>query len=314
MSGAEVSAAEGQGPAARSGRLRAIGLMLLAVAAFACMDALLKFFTQHYPPLEIAFWRGLASLPFMVLPALVRGRYRDLIPQRFWMHLLRGVLMVVMLSGFIYAVRTLSLANAYAIYLAEPLIVTALAVPLLGDQVSWRNWVAISVGLVGVLVILRPSTSQLVPLGALAALISAVAYALSVIALRVITRTDSTTSVIVWTVGLMTVITGLIAVPDWVPLAREHWKWLAALGLFGAIGQHLLTEAFRSAPPSIVAPFEYTALLWGILIDWVAWSVLPATRVFVGGGIVIASGLYLIWHERSQQHAFDKSCASPSSP
>jgi drug/metabolite transporter (DMT)-like permease len=288
--------------------------MLMAVASFACMDAMLKLFTEHYPPMEIAFWRGLASLPFMVLPALIKGRYRDLIPHRFGMHLLRGILMVVMLSGFIYGVRTLSLASTYSIFLAEPLIVTALAVPLLGDRVGWRNWVAISVGLVGVVVILRPSASGLVTLGAVAALISATAYALSVIALRVITRTDSTTSVIVWTVGLMTVITGLIAVPDWVPLAREHWKWLAALGLFGAIGQHLLTEAFRSAPPSIVAPFEYTALLWGIAIDWAVWGVLPASRVYVGGGIVIASGLYLIWHERSQRHAFDKSCASTSSP
>ena len=288
--------------------------MLVAVASFACMDAMLKLFTEHYPPMEIAFWRGLASLPFMALPALIKGRYRDLIPHRFGMHVLRGVLMVVMLGGFIYGVRTLSLAGAYSIFLAEPLIVTALAVPLLGDRVSWRQWVAISVGLVGVVVILRPSASNVVTVGAVAALVSATAYALSVIALRVITRTDSTTSVIVWTVGLMTLITGLIAVPDWVPLAREHWKWLAALGLFGAIGQHLLTEAFRSAPPSIVAPFEYTALLWGIAIDWGVWSVLPATRVYVGGGIVIASGLYLIWHERSQQHAFDKSCASTSSP
>ena len=288
--------------------------MLVAVASFACMDAMLKLFSEHYPAMEIAFWRGLASLPFMALPALIKGRYRDLIPHRFGMHVLRGVLMVVMLGGFIYGVRTLSLAGAYSIFLAEPLIVTALAVPLLGDRVSWRQWVAISVGLVGVVVILRPSASNVVTVGAVAALVSATAYALSVIALRVITRTDSTTSVIVWTVGLMTLITGLIAVPDWVPLAREHWKWLAALGLFGAIGQHLLTEAFRSAPPSIVAPFEYTALLWGIAIDWVVWSVLPATRVYVGGGIVIASGLYLIWHERSQQHAFDKSCASTSSP
>jgi drug/metabolite transporter (DMT)-like permease len=309
-----VSGAGVQGPTRHSGRLRAIGLMLMAVASFACMDAMLKLFTEHYPPMEIAFWRGLASLPFMALPALIKGRYRDLIPHRFGMHLLRGVLMVVMLGGFIYGVRTLSLAGAYSIFLAEPLIVTALAVPLLGDRVSWRQWVAISVGLVGVVVILRPSASNVVTVGAVAALISATAYALSVIALRVITRTDSTTSVIVWTVGLMTVITGLIAVPDWVPLAREHWKWLAALGLFGAIGQHLLTEAFRSAPPSIVAPFEYTALLWGIAIDWVVWGVLPASRVYVGGGIVIASGLYLIWHERSQQHAFDKSCASTSSP
>jgi drug/metabolite transporter (DMT)-like permease len=191
---------------------------------------------------------------------------------------------------------------------------TALSVPLLGDRVGWRNWVAVGVGLVGVVIILRPSASGLMTVGAVAALIAATAYALSVIALRVIAHTDSTTSVIVWTVGMMTVMTGIIAVPGWVPLAREHFLWLAALGLFGALGQHLLTDAFRSAPPSVVAPFEYTALLWGMLIDWVVWSVLPATRVYVGGSIVIASGLYLIWHEHSQQRAFDKSCASTPAP
>jgi drug/metabolite transporter (DMT)-like permease len=288
--------------------------MLMAVAAFAGMDALLKLFSQHYPPMEVAFLRGLASMPFMALPALIRGRYRDLIPKQIWMHLLRGVLMVVMLGSFIYSVRTLSLASAYSIYLAAPLIVTALAALLLGDRVGWRNWIAISVGLVGVVVMLRPSASSLMTVGAFAALVAATAYALSVIALRVIAHTDTTTSVIVWTVGLMTVITGLIAVPDWVPLAAEHWKWLVALGLFGAIGQHLLTEAFRSAPPAVVAPFEYTALLWGILIDWTVWNVLPAARVYAGGGIVIASGLYLIWHERSQQKAFDKSCAATPAP
>ena len=288
--------------------------MLMAVAAFAGMDSVLKLFSQHYPSMEVAFLRGLASLPFMALPALVRGRYRDLVPNRIWMHLLRGSLMVVMLGAFIYAVRTLSLASAYSIFLAEPLIVTALAALFLGDRVGWRNWIAISVGLVGVIVMLRPAASSFVTVGALAALVAATAYALSVIALRVIAHTDSTTSVIVWTVGLMTVMTGLIAVPGWVPLAAEHWKWLVALGLFGAIGQHLLTEAFRSAPPAVVAPFEYTALLWGILIDWTVWNVLPATRVYVGGGIVIASGLYLIWHERSQQNAFDKSCAATPAP
>jgi drug/metabolite transporter (DMT)-like permease len=288
--------------------------MLMAVAAFSGMDALLKLFSEHYPPMEIAFLRGLASLPFMALPALIKGRYRDLKPGRPWMHLLRGVLMVVMLGGFIYAVRTLSLANAYSIFLAEPLIVTALSVPLLGDRVGWRNWVAIAIGLIGVVIILRPSASGLVTLGALAAFVSATAYALSMIALRVISRTDTTTSVIVWTVGSMTLMTGLVAVPGWVPLAREHWMWLAALGVFGAVGQHLLTEAFRSAPPSVVAPFEYTALLWGMVIDWVVWGVLPTARVYVGGCIVIASGLYLIWREHSQRRALGKSCTSVAPP
>jgi drug/metabolite transporter (DMT)-like permease len=309
-----TAAAAPRGPTERHGRLRAIGLMLVAVAAFAGMDSMLKLFSAHYPAMEVAFLRGLASLPFMALPALMKGRYGDLKPNRFGMHLLRGVLMVIMLAGFIYAVRTLSLANAYSIFLAEPLIVTALAVPLLGERVGWRNWIAIGVGLVGVVIILRPSTTGLVTLGALAALVSATAYALSVIALRVIARTDTTTSVIVWTVGLMTLMTGLLSIADWVPLARQHWLWLAALGVFGALGQHLLTEAFRSAPPSVVAPFEYSALLWGILIDWVAWRVLPASRVYVGGGIVIASGLYLVWLEHSQRDALGKSCASAGAP
>ncbi len=303
-----------RGPTEHHGRLRAIAMMLLAVASFAGMDSMLKLFSAHYPPMEIAFLRGLASLPFMLVPALLKGRYRDLKPTRFSMHLLRGVLMVMMLAGFIYAVRTLSLASAYSIFLAEPLIVTALAVPLLGDRVGGRNWLAICVGLVGVFIILRPSAAGFVTLGALAVLVSATAYALSVITLRVITRTDTTTSVIVWTVGLMTVMTGFFAMTDWMPLAREHWLWLAALGVFGALGQHLLTDAFRSAPPAVVAPFEYTALLWGILIDWVAWHVLPAPRVYLGGGIVIASGLYLIWLESSQRDTPGKSCATTSAP
>ncbi len=280
-------------------RLRAIGSMVAAVVAFSAMDALLKVFSQSYPAMQVAVLRGLASLPFMLLPLLLTGRLRDLKPQRFGMHLLRGALMVGVLGGFIYAVRVLSLANAYSIFLSAPLIVTALSVPLLGDRVGWRNWVAIVIGLVGVLIILRPSASGIATIGALAALFSATAYAFSAIALRVITRTDTTSSVVFWTVGLMTLFTAVVAVPGWVPLQSAHWKLLIALGISGAVGQHLLTEAFRSAPPSVVAPFEYTALLWGMAIDWTVWDVLPTARVWLGGAIVIGSGLYLIWRERA---------------
>ena len=272
--------------------------MTTAVAAFSGLDATLKLFSQHYPPMQVAVLRGLASLPFMLLPVLALGRLADLKPRRFGMHLLRGALSVAVLGGFIYAVRVLSLANAYSIFLAAPLIVTALSVPLLGDRVDWRTWLAIGIGLIGVLTMLRPSASALVTLGALAALLSATAYSFSAIALRVLTRTDTTASVVFWTLGLMTVFAGVIAAPQWVPLQRAHLKWLVAMGAFGSIGQLLFTEAFRSAPPSIVAPFEYTALLWGVAIDWAMWDVLPAGRIYLGGSIVIASGLYLIWRER----------------
>jgi drug/metabolite transporter (DMT)-like permease len=277
----------------RQTRLRAIALMIAAVAVFSGMDALLKLLSAHYPPMEVAVLRGAASL-------LVTGRWRDLRMRRFPMHLLRGLLGVVALGGFIYAVRVLSLANAYAVFLSAPLIVTALSVPLLKEHADARNWVAILLGLAGVLTMLRPSASALVTWGALAALVSAIAYALSIIAVRVLTRTDSTASVVVWTVSLMTAFAAVIAAPDWVPLERVHWRWLLALGGLGAIGSYLLTAAFRSAPASVVAPFEYSALLWGIAIDRVVWHVLPSMRVCLGGGLVIASGLYLIWHERTR--------------
>ncbi len=284
----------------RQGRLRAIAIMMAGVAVFAFMDGILKLLAAHYPPMQVAALRGGTSLPFTLLPLLLQGRLHDLRPRRWPMHLLRGLLSVVVLGGFIYAVRVLSLANAYSVFLSAPLIVAALSGLLLGERVDRRNWIAILAGLAGVLTMLRPSASGLTALGTLAALIGATAYAFSAIAVRVLTRSDTTVSVVFWTVGLMTLFTSAISAPTWVPIEREHWRWLLALGLLAAIAQYLLTEAFRSAPPSVVTPFEYTALLWGAAIDRVVWHVLPSARVCFGGGIVIASGLYLIWHQRRQ--------------
>ena len=279
--------------------VKAIATMIAAVSAFCGLDTLLKLISHRYPPMEVATIRGAASLPFMLAPILIMRRYGDLRPKRVGMHLLRAVLMLITLGGFIYAVRALSLANAYAIFLAAPLIVTALSVPLLGEYVGWRRWVAISVGLAGVITMLHPSASSFVSLGAVAALISATSYAFSAIACRVLTRSDTTASVVFWMIGLMTLFAAAIAAPGWVSIRQEDWVLLAGIGLFAAMGQHLLTEAFRQAPPAVVAPFEYTALLWGILIDWTVWGVFPTTRVYIGGSIVIASGLYLIWREHS---------------
>jgi len=293
----------------REGRLRAIATMIAAVAVFSFMDGILKLLAAHYPPMQVAALRGATSLPFTLLPVLLGGRLRELRPRRWRMHLLRGLLSVVVIGGFVYAVRVLSLANAYSVFLSAPLIVAALSVPLLGERVDRRNWVAILIGLAGVLTMLRPSASGLSTFGALAALVGATAYALSAIAVRVLTRSDTTVSVVFWTVGLMTLFATAIAAPGWVPIAHDHWKWLLGLGLLAATGQYLLTEAFRSAPPSVVTPFEYTALLWGVAIDRVVWHVLPSARVCFGGGIVIVSGLYLIWHQR--RHSEGQSAREP---
>jgi drug/metabolite transporter (DMT)-like permease len=286
--------------------VRAIALMIAAVAAFSLMDGLLKLLAARYPPMQVAVLRGAASLPFTVLPLLLTRRLRDLAPQRWPMHLLRAALYVATLLGFIYAIRELSLANAYAVFLSAPLLVAGLSAPLLKEHVSWSHWVAILLGLAGVLVMLRPSASGMLSFGALAAFVGACAYALNAICVRVLTRTDTTVSVVFWTISLMTVLAAILAAPAWVPIQPAHWKLLVALGLLAATAQYCFTEAFRSAPPAVVAPFEYTSLLWGIAIDRLVWQVLPSARVCLGGSIVIASGLYLIWRERADVPASEK--------
>ncbi|MCW5572022.1 MAG: DMT family transporter [Steroidobacteraceae bacterium] len=278
--------------------LRGIAFMLAAVAVFACMDALLKFLTAYYPPLQVAALRGVASLPFIALPLLLTGRGRELLAHRPGMHALRGLLMVVIMVGFLYAVRVLSLADAYAIFLTAPLMVTALAALALRERVGWHRWFAVVVGLGGAVTMLRPSASGLVLWGVIGAFVSAFAYACNAILLRVLTRTDTTASVALWSIGVMAVVSALLAANGWVEVRAAHLWVLAAIGLTGAVAQLCLIEAFRSAPASVVAPFEYTALFWGILIDWVIWETLPALRVLTGGAIVVGSGLYIIWRER----------------
>jgi drug/metabolite transporter (DMT)-like permease len=272
--------------------------MLVAVGVFSVMDALLKLLAPHYPALQLGALRGASSLPFMLLAFTVTGRLRQLKPMRWQLHLARGALTVIMMAGFVYSVRVLSLADAYAIFLAAPLIVTALSVPFLGERVGWRQWAAIAVGLSGVIVMLRPQAGSVLTLGAVAALGAATCYALSAITVRLLTRTDATASIVFWVIAQLTVFSTLLALPSWQPIRTEDWWPLVGIGLSGAIAQHLLTEAFRLAPASTVAPFEYTALLYGIAIDYTFWNVLPSGRMYTGAGIVIASGLYLIWRER----------------
>jgi drug/metabolite transporter (DMT)-like permease len=202
---------------------------------------------------------------------------------------------------FVYAIRVLSLADAYAIFLSAPLIVTALSVPVLREKVGWQRWLAIGIGLCGVLVMLRPSPSGLMTVGAVAAFVSAVAYAISAVMVRVLTKTDTNTSVVFWSMMIMTLVSALIALPTWKGILVEHIGWIVLTGAIGALAVHMLTQAFRSAPASVVAPFEYTALLWGVGIDWLIWNTLPNSRFYVGGGIVIASGLYVIWRESRTQ-------------
>lgn len=271
--------------------------MLAAVGAFAVMDATMKELTQSYPPLQVSCLRGLTSIPFFLVGVAAIGEWRTLIPVRWRDHLVRGVLAIAMLWTFVYAVSSLALGTAYGIFLCSPLLITALSAFVLGDHVGRHRWVAVGCGMIGVFVILRPTGDGLVTLAGFAAFASALCYAISAVMIRRLARTDSTLSIGMSFMVMVSVGTGIAAWPHWVPIVGDHWPLLLLMGFTGALGQYLIIHAFRCAPPAVVAPFEYTALLWGIALDWILWSTVPSTRVLTGAGVVIVSGLYVIYRE-----------------
>jgi drug/metabolite transporter (DMT)-like permease len=281
-----------------SANLKGIASMLIAVFAFAAMDAAMKQLGQSYSPIQVTSLRGWASLPFLIAAVAWSQSWRALKPVRWHLHLARGLLSVAMLCLFIYSIRSLSLSSAYAIFLCGPLLVTALSVPILKESVDARRWVAIAIGLAGVLVMIRPTTADVVTLGALAAFAAAVCYAFSAVLIRVVSRTESTLSMSFSFVLIIAVVATILAWPQWIAIQPAHWLLIAILGLAGAIGQYFIIEAFRRAPAAVVAPFDYTALIWGALLDWTIWQTLPNARMVVGGSVVVATGLYLIYRER----------------
>ncbi len=272
--------------------------MLFAVAVLCLMDACMKQLSTHYPALQVAALRGLVGLPLVLLWAGTTVGLRSLLRVHWPLHLTRGVLGVVFLSGFVLGLRELPMSTAYAITFVGPLLVTAMAVPLLGEKVGPRRWAAIVAGLVGVLVVLRPGRGGVVSQAGLYVLLATVCYAASVITVRMLAQRDSAQSLVFWFLAMVAVGAGLLAWPDWVPVrAGDAWL-LAGIAVSGTLGQVALTHAFRLGEASLVAPLEYTALVWVVLLDLVIWHALPDGMTWLGAAIIVASGLYLIRRER----------------
>ena len=281
-----------------TGNLRSILAMLVAMGSFSLMDAVLKTLAGSYPTLQVAALRGLTALPLVCIYVVWRREVHLLLRIRWPLHLLRGVIGIAMLALFTFSLKELGLAEAYTIFFVAPLMITVLAIPVLKETVSARHWAAIAVGLGGVLVALRPDQDAFFSLGAIAVLVAAAFYALSAIAGRVLSRTDAAVTLVFWTTAMWAVGAGALAWPHWVPVAYDHWPVLLALAVTGFVGQLAITEAFRSGKASAVAPFEYSALAWAIMLDYAFWNAVPDRYTLLGGAFIIASGIYLIRKEK----------------
>ena len=278
----------------QSSRARGVMLMLFAVAIFSVMDLCLKVLSTRLGPLQLATLRGAASLPFVLLSVVAGRRLRDLRVHRIGLHVVRGLLSVLMISAFAYAVRLMSLSNVYTLFMVAPLMVTAVSVPLLGERVRKGAWIAIFVGLAGTLVLLRPSTTGINLLGALAALVCAGCYTVSYVLARVMSKTETADSLVFWVLAMMSVFSAVLGWGSWQPIPSSLWGWIALIGVTGAVAQQCITRAFMLAPASVIAPFEYTALIWGALFDWLIWSTHPGVATVLGALLIVSSGIYVM--------------------
>jgi drug/metabolite transporter (DMT)-like permease len=265
---------------------------------FACLDTSAKYLVLSGMDAVFVSWARFASHVILVLillrgwtrPAMFRARNLPL-------QVLRGIFLFGSTTFNFLALNTLQLAETTSIFFFAPMLITALAGPLLGEWAGWRRWMAIFAGFVGVLVITRPGVGSF-EIGHVYALCATVSYSLYVIMTRHMSATETPESLILYS-ALAPVVLMLPIVPYKASLPPDafHWLVLLLLGFFGGFGHWLLINAYRQATTTALAPYPYLQMVWMIAAGWLAFDQLPDRWTLAGAAIVVASGLYIVHRE-----------------
>ncbi len=275
----------------------AILLVLLAMFLLATMDAIAKHLTESLAIPQILGVRFAIFFCFALMIAAPRGIRATAKSERPKLQILRGLILITEMSAFIYAFSLMPLADVHAIAAVSPLIVMALAAVFLGERIGPRRWAAVGIGFVGVLIIIRPGASVFDPIS-LIPLVAAFGWAVYQAMLRLVAAGDTPQTTTLYTAGVGIVGFNLISPFVWRPPDLETWVGLIAIGILGSIGHFLLPVAYRLAPASTLQPFAYMMPLWAAVMGWLAFSHVPDRWTLIGGGVIIASGLYALYRER----------------
>lgn len=277
--------------------LRGIGLILASTIFFSCADVIAKSLAGSLPALEIA-WLRYATFSLLLLPFVWRSAGRaGLRSYRPGLQVLRGLGMVGSALSFFLALPVLPVADATAIFFISPILITALAVLFLREEVGWRRWSAAFVGLLGVLVIIRPGTEAF-QMGALLPLLGAACWAGAAIVTKLISGIERLATTLAYSalvgLGVLTAMVPFVWVtPSWSELGLA-----LAMGTLSTAGQALVVLAYRHASASVIAPFSYVQLIWAGALGFVVFGALPDAWTITGAGIIAASGLYTAYRER----------------
>lgn len=282
-----LSARFGSAPDSAKG----VGLMLGSAASISGANGAVQYLSHsNLHVFEIAFFRQLLGLIFMSA-LFLRGGLRPLITRKFGLHVLRSILNVLAMLAFFYGLSLEPLAKVVSLGLTAPLFATIGAVLFLRERMTPHRWIALGIGVAGAMIILRPGI-QVVSLGALMVLISNTLWAVALVVIKVLTRTESSVTVALYSSLLQTPIAFMFAVFFWQWPTVEQLVWLAGIAIFGTISQLALTEAFRKADATLVLPADFTKVIWASLIGYFFFNQVPEIWVGVGAVVIFSAVFY----------------------
>lgn len=281
-------------------RLRGILLTLLSVACFASHDAVAKYLAGLYPILLLTWFRYLSHTVLMGAVLLPKHGLRILHSQRPWLQLARALALLGVSLLFVTGLRYVPLAEATAVIFLAPLLVTLLSATLLRESVSLAQWLAVGLGFIGVLVIVRPGGALFTP-AILWPLGAALCFALYQILTRISAAHDSAATSNFLAGAINCLIVSLLIPFFWQTPHWQHLFGLLSLGVIGMCGHQLLTQAFRHASPALLAPFSYGQLLFAGLLGWLIFGQVPDARALIGMALVMAAGLGIASMQRQNR-------------
>jgi S-adenosylmethionine uptake transporter len=276
--------------------LRGALLSLAAFGAYATHDVVVKFLGGIYSPFQTIFFSVLLGFPLVTMILMSDRADGNLIPKHPWWTAIRTLSAALTgIAGF-YAFSVLPMAQCYAIFFAMPILITLMAIPILGERIGIRRGIAVIVGLVGVIIVLRPGDVDL-GLGHLAALSAAATGAMTSVIVRKIGHDERSIVLMLYPMVANFLLAGAALPFVYQPMPISHFGLLAGMSALGLIGGMLVIAAYRSAPAIIVAPMQYSQIIWAILYGWLFFDERIDTATAIGSAVIIASGIYIVLRE-----------------
>ncbi|WP_124109987.1 DMT family transporter [Palleronia sp. THAF1] len=271
-------------------------LALLSFGLYATHDAVVKLLGGSYSPIQIVFFSVLFAFPLATLLLMQEKSAATLRPVNpGWVALRTVAAVATGVSGF-YAFTVLPLAEAYALIFASPLLITVLSIPILGESVGRHRWAAVLVGLFGVMVVLRPGATALT-LGHAAALMAALGHATASVISRKIGNQERGVVMVLYPMMVNVVLMGCLLPSVYVPMPLVDLGLTAVIAGLGFTAGLIIITAFRQSDAAVVAPMHYSQILWAALYGWLFFDETGDTATWIGAGIIIASGLYVVLRE-----------------